>query len=157
MQTCFPKGMNYLMFNLNTHPYFGIAEKTKLWEHYQEQLRVPRMPEVKIMRLDISGDMAWLACEGMFPEKQTGPEGRGTVTRPLDPTREIDWMRIRATEVYQRDDGEGNPVWKMWHFHGSLMGPEDEPRPAFGDTSRQRGLGGNPVGKSFSALEEETA
>lgn len=153
MRTCFPKGSSYLMFNLNTHPFFGVEEITRLWEHYLTQIKIPVMPEVKIMRLDISGDMAWLACEGMFPEKQIGPHGRGTVTRPLDPTKEIDWMRIRATEVYQRDDGEGNPVWKIWHLHASLMGPDDEPRPGLGGTSRERGLGGNPWSPPFSALE----
>jgi hypothetical protein len=153
MQTCFPRGNNYLMFNLNTHPYFGIDEKTKLWQHYLTQLKVPRMPQVMIMRLDINGDMAYIACEGMFPEKQIGPEGRGTVTRPLDPKKEIDWMRFRATEVYQRDDGEGHPVWKMWHFHASIMGPETEARPGFKDTPGERGLGGNPWNKPYSVLE----
>lgn len=30
MATCFPKGMNYFMFNLNGHPYFELDEKIKL-------------------------------------------------------------------------------------------------------------------------------
>jgi hypothetical protein len=42
MRTVFPVGDAYLMFNLNGHPYFGIEEKTALWEYYQTRL-VTRM------------------------------------------------------------------------------------------------------------------
>jgi hypothetical protein len=47
----------------------------------------------------------------------------------------------RSTEVYKRDDGEGNWAWRMWHFLCSPLAPADEPRPGFGDTFADRGRG----------------
>lgn len=146
MSRCFPSGHGYLMFNLNTHPYFGIDEKIRLWEHYKGQIDKPVFADIRIMRMELARDMAWIATEGLFPERQVGPEGRGSALRPIDPDRVIDFIRVRSTEVYRRDDGEGRPLWRIWHLHASLLCPEDEKRPAFGDTSRERGLGGNPWG-----------
>ena len=156
MKTCFPAGMNYLMFNLSSHPYFGIEEKIKLWSHYGGHIQIPHDPVAKIMRIEIRGDMAWLACEGLFPVRKTGPEGTGTAAVALEDTEEPTWLRIRATEVYQRDDGEGRPVWKIWHLHASMLCPEDEPRPGFGDTARERGLGGNPWMEPLSVLQDRS-
>lgn len=146
MESVFPDGMSYLMFNLNGHPYFGIEEKSELWRWYQKQLDIT-MPDIAIMRLTISGDMAWLSCEGVFPMRLIGDQGTGSETWQVDGDAEYDPFRLRATEVYQRDDGNGAPVWKMWHFHCSPLPPLDEPRPCFDDTARQRGLGGIPDGQ----------
>jgi hypothetical protein len=55
------------MFNLNGHPYFGIDEKITLWKWYQKELDIPEKPDIRIMKLTIDGDMAWLGCEGIFP------------------------------------------------------------------------------------------
>jgi len=143
MQTVYPSGMSYLMFNLNGHPYFGIDEKTELWRFYQKNLDIVMFPDVEIMRLTVSGDMAWIACEGIFPLREIGDEGTGSETWEVK-EGEYDDYGLRATEIYQRDDGDGNPVWKMWHFHCSPMPAEDEPRPGFGDTRVERGLGGGP-------------
>lgn len=142
MQSVFPSGRSYLMFNLNGHPYFGIDEKTALWEHYQKELDIVEYPEIQIMRLTISGDMAWLACEGIFPLRAIGADGTGSATWEL--AGEVDRFRLRATEVYQRDDGEGNPVWKMWHFHCSPMPSADEQRPGLGGSQNERGIGHGP-------------
>lgn len=148
MTPVFPVGASYLMFNANGHPYFGIDEKVKLWDWVRGQLDIA-MPDIRIMRLTIDGDMAWLCCEGIAPVRIIGAEGTGTdswrVGDEADPTA-YDQARVRATEIYQRDDGEGNPVWKMWHFHASPLPAADEPRPGFGDTSSERGLGGIPCG-----------
>ena len=148
MQSCYPAGMNYLMFNANAHPYFGIEEKTKLWEWYQGQLEIPEIADIRIMKLDISGDMAWIGCEGEFPMRPIGDQGTGSVTWKVD-EHEVTRFPIRATEVYKRDDGEGNPVWKMWHFHASPLPPADEPRPSVGDTRAERGLGWTPWGEGL--------
>lgn len=142
MQSVYPSGDSYLMFNANGHPYFGIEEKTTLWEWYQKELDIVAFPDIEIMRLTISGDMAWLACEGVFPMRAIGAAGTGSAT--WDITEDALDNRLRATEIYQRDDGDGNPVWKMWHFHCSPLPAADEPRPAFGDTPAERGLGGGP-------------
>lgn len=152
MASVFPSGMSYLMFNLNGHPYFGIDEKVELWKWYQKELDIT-MPDIRIMRLEISGDMAWLACEGIFPLRIIGEHGTGSETwqtaeneeQPYDP------FRLRATEVYQRDDGNGKPKWTMWHFHCSPMPPVDEARP-LGGSQAERGLGGNPVSEPIRVV-----
>jgi len=146
MSACFPSGDNYLMFNLNGHPYFGIAEKIKLWEFYSDQLDIPEPPDIRIMKLEIHGGMAWLACEGYFPIREIGVDGTGAELLPVGES--VVQVPLRATEIYQRDDGAGNPVWKMWHFNCSTLPPEDEPRPAFGDNAKERGLGWTPWGES---------
>ncbi|MFC5996754.1 YybH family protein [Pseudonocardia hispaniensis] len=144
METVYPAGDAYLMFNLNGHPYFGIKEKVELWKHYQKELDIVAYPDIEIMRLTISGDMAWIACEGIFPMRIIGSSGTGSATWETKDGVEYDPFRLRATEIYQRDDGNGNPVWKMWHFHCSPMPDPDEPRPGLGGTQNQRGLGGGP-------------
>ena len=141
MASCFPSGDAYLMFNANGHPYFGIDEKVELWEWYQKQLDIIAFPDIRIMRLTVSGDMAWLACEGQFPMRAIGDAGTGSATWQMNDVSE---NYLRATEIYQRDDGDGNPVWKMWHFHCSPLPASDEPRPALGGTIAERGLGHGP-------------
>jgi hypothetical protein len=145
MEPVFPTGdTSYLMFNLNGHPYFGIEEKVKLWEFYQQNLDVVKYPDIQIMRLTISGDMAFIACEGFFPIRVVGESGTGSATWEVDDDEDYDNFRLRATEIYQRDDGDGNPVWKMWHFHASPMPDGDEERPGLGGTPNSRGLGQGP-------------
>lgn len=126
MRTVFPSGDAYLMFNCNGHPYHGIDEKVQLWQHLQGVMEYEMLDETT-HRLEISGDMAWLACEGRarFVRRDEGDRPGG-----------YHW---RATEVYQRDDGAGRPEWRMWHFHCSHHAPDDEPRPGFGDTASMRG------------------
>lgn len=128
-------GERYLQYNLNGHPYYGLEEKTKLWEALDGQLTIPEISEPIDLRLEISGDMAWLACENVVRvELAPGVEVPGIPTTPI---------RIRSTEVYQRDDGAGNATWKMWHFHCSPTAPEDAPRVPFGDSYTTReGTGG---------------
>jgi ketosteroid isomerase-like protein len=152
MQSVYPSGDSYLMFNANGHPYFGIEEKTKLWEWYQGQIEVVGFPDVRIMRLTVSGDMAWIASEVVFPMAAVGEAGTGSAT--WDMQSDPDDNRLRATEIYQRDDGDGNQVWKMWHFHASPLPAADEPRPAFGDTGAERGLGGGPGITPLRVTEE---
>ncbi len=141
MQTAFPVGADsYLMFNLNGHPYFGIEEKTKLWEYYSTRLEVD-MPQTRIMRLDIDGNMAYLCAEGIFPARFSDHDANSVRRLEESADSEHHALYVRATEVYKRDDGAGEPVWKMWHFHCSPLPPMDEPRPAFDDTYASRGLG----------------
>lgn len=155
MASCFPSGMSYLMFNLNGHPYFGIDEKVELWHHYYKELVVPYFPDMEIMRLTISGDMAYIACEGLFPVGAIGASGTGSETWDLKNSEgDYDAFRIRVTEIYQRDDGDGNPVWKMWHYHASPLPDLDEQRPGLGGTPRERGLGRGPGIEPFRVTRE---
>lgn len=139
MRSVFPPADDqYLMYNLNLHPYFGLEEKTKLWEYYTGKLELFQT-EVWVHRIDVSGDLAYLACEGVWHAK------RGDET-------EVKWHPVRATEVYRRDDGAGNPVWKMWHFHCSLRAQPDAKRPGFGDTYDERGVGYLPYPGAFRSV-----
>jgi hypothetical protein len=150
MRTVFPAGDAYLMFNLNGHPYFGIEEKTALWEYYQTRL-VTRMSRVRIMRLDIGADMAYIASEGVFPSHYLDLDDGGEAAEGMDHELTLaDNVLIRTSEIYKRDDGAGNPVWKMWHYHCSPLPAADEPRPAFGDTISSRGLGVVPGQETFT-------
>ena len=134
MARVFPEGDHYLMFNLQGHPYYGIAEKKKLWEFYQNEVEID-LPITRVVRLQIHGNMAWLAAELIFKVREIGARGVAAKTAGYTPAK----TRARSTEVYQRDDGLGNPEWRMWHFHCSPLPDADEPRPPFGDTARSRG------------------
>lgn len=133
MRSCFPSGNAFLMFNLSTHTYFGVDELTEVWETYTRErvMEVDAYPEIEILRLTIVGDIAWIAAEGNFRFRWLSTGERGD-------------MLTKATEVYQRDDGEGNPVWRMWHFHASPGPAPDEPRPGTGGTLAERGAGRGP-------------
>ncbi|MCR2810626.1 MULTISPECIES: hypothetical protein [unclassified Microbacterium] len=145
MQKVFPTGDAYLMFNLNGHPYFNLEEKTKLWEFYSTRLEIA-MPEVVIMRLDVVGDLAYLCAEGVFPSRVKADAAEADVEASDAP------RLVRATEIYKRDDGQGNPTWTMWHFHCSPLPAGDSPRPAFDDTTDQRGLGFVPGVEPISVV-----
>jgi hypothetical protein len=134
MTPCFAEGDKYLMFNLQGHPYYGIDELEKLWEFYQKEVEID-LPITRVVRLEISGDMAWLAAELIFKVRVTGAKGVSAESAGYTTAK----TRARSTEVYQRDDGRGNPVWRMWHYHASPLPDADEPRPPFGDTARSRG------------------
>jgi hypothetical protein len=137
MRPNFPEGPHYLMFNLQGHPYYGIEEKVRLWEHYGTQINVPLAPETRVVQFVLDGDLAWLAAEILYTLEETGSEGLAALSAGYQPT--VSKHRIRSTECYRRDDGEGKPDWRMWHFHCSPLPTADEARPAFGDTAAQRG------------------
>lgn len=123
-------GERYLQYNLNGQPYYGLEEKTKLWEALKGNSAIPEISEPIRLRVEIGTDIAWLACENIVRiETRPGLQVPGIPTTPF---------RVRSTEVYHRDDGAGNRVWKMWHCHCSPTAAEDEPRMPFGDTFSSR-------------------
>lgn len=123
---CCPSELSFLLFDVDGHPYFGVDERVRVAEHHQGDLDV-EPGTIAIMQLAVHGPVAWIASEG------------SVVMRGAP-------VRFQSTEVYQRDDGDGRPMWKLWHLHVSPLPPEDEPRPWAGDTARERGLGGPPAG-----------
>jgi len=140
MRECFAPA--YLMWNLNGHPYYSLDEKVKLFHYYQQRLVPTEWPETWDVQVTVDGDMAYLTSEGILPVVASG-EGSGSSTLdavvPLYERRgDTVRVRFRETAVFRRDDGNGNPVWKIWHFHCSPLAPEDEPRPGFGDRARDR-------------------
>ena len=157
MRQCFPVGPNYLMFNYNWHPYFGIEEKVRLWQYYKASGMQLGPPDVRIMRFEIVGDLAYLANE--FEITTVLPEGPTSLieeVQALPAPGEIVTDRGRSTEVYKRDDGEGRPIWKMWHFHCSPLPPVAAVRPGFTDTAQSRGgLGWTPWGEPLRTLDPQ--
>lgn len=137
MAKVFPSpGDGYLMFNFNGHPYYGMAEKVALWEHYRTQITLTDGLDVRIMRLEIHGDMAWLACEAYLGDSAEIDSPDLWSTDGLD---DPPWCR--STEIYQRNDGRGRPEWRMWHTHVSPLPHPREIRPGFDDTYETRGVG----------------
>lgn len=142
MRTCFAP--DYVMWNLNGHPYRTLEEKVSLFRHYREHM-VPTEPvELWDVEVHVQDDMAYLTAEGILPVTMTSDEGSGSsvldAVAPLYEERDgVIPVRFRETSVFRRDDGAGGAEWKIWHFHCSPLAPLDEPRPGFGDTARQRG------------------
>lgn len=143
MKTIFPTGeKNFLMFNLNDHPYFGVDDLEGLWSFYARTGRWG-LCEDYVIRLEVLGDLGYVVSEGVFPAWDV----RDSDGNPLPEDQIIDHtISYRSTEIYKRDDGEGRPEWKMWHFHCSIRPGEDDVPPAKTerDTSRARGLGNTP-------------
>ena len=139
MRSCFPSGTAFLNHNLSGDPYFGREELTAFWEYFKDTPRaVPAV--IQIWRLTVKGDIAWLVGEGNFE----------TVAKPD--------QYLRTTEIYQRDDGDGNPEWKIWHFHCSETAAMDHIRQPFGDSYESRGgMGYMPAefGSSFSVTADQ--
>jgi ketosteroid isomerase-like protein len=145
MRVCFAP--DYLMWNLNGHPYYGLDEKVALFRYYREHMVPTEPPELWDIRVTVDGDMAYLTAEGILPVTVTSEEGSGSslidsMAQRYERRGDQVLFRFRETSVFRRDDGAGNRVWRIWHFHCSPLAPEDEPRPGFGDTARERGRGG---------------
>jgi hypothetical protein len=129
MRRVFAGGDKFHGFNLNLHTYYGIEEWTKLWEHYQKTIDITEVPETRDMRVFVKGDVGWFTCEGTLKVKALRASGTGSSALKADES--VTSFRFRGTEVYVREDAEGNPVWKMWHCHYSPCAPEGEPHPGF--------------------------
>jgi ketosteroid isomerase-like protein len=128
-----------LMFNLNGHTYYGLAEMTKVWEYYVGVLEIDHVL-LWDYRIFVHGDLAYITCEGVFPTKATTDDAWSASNLQIgDKDGPLVGIRFRETSVARRDDGAGNPVWKIWHFHCSPTAPDDEVRPGFDDTWLSRG------------------
>ncbi|MCI0633096.1 MAG: nuclear transport factor 2 family protein [Actinobacteria bacterium] len=148
MRACFAP--DYLMWNLNGHPYYSLEEKVALFRYYQQHMVPTDPPELWDIRVTVSGDMAYVTSEGILPVTVTSEEGSGSsLIDAMAPRYERRGdqvcFRFRETSVLRRDDGAGKPEWRIWHFHCSPLAAEAEPRPCFGDTARQRGRRGAVV------------
>jgi ketosteroid isomerase-like protein len=145
MRECFAP--DYLMWNLNGHPYYSLDEKIHLFTYYKQHLVPTEPPELWDIRVTVDGDIAYVTSEGILPFTVTSDEGSGSglldaATKLYERRGDQILVRFRETTVFRRDDGHGNKVWKIWHFHASPLAPESEPRPGFGDTAASRGTRG---------------
>lgn len=145
MRECFAPA--YLMWNLNGHPYFGLAEKEELFHYYRDHMVPTEPPELWDIRVTADGDMAYVTSEGILPVTIASEEGSGSAIMDAaipnyERRGDVVRFRFRETTVLRRDDGRGRRSWKIWHFHCSPLAPLGEPRPGFGDTAAQRGIHG---------------
>ena len=133
MCEAFVGGDRFHGFNLNGHTYYGIDEWVKLWQ-YLGHVMAPTadaaaMAEPRDVKLMIRGDMAFLTAESTLTVKVLPTSDAESAALP--PPGQTASIPFRATEVFVREDHEGNPVWKMWHFHCSPRAPEHERRMGF--------------------------
>jgi hypothetical protein len=113
-----------------------------LWSHYA-RTDDWGLCEDYVMRVDVDGNLGYVVSEGIYPSSIVKDDDGNPL--PADEVQHIRW-RYRSTEVYKRDDGEGRPEWRMWHFHCSTRPPDDEvpPTKTERDTTAARGLGNTP-------------
>jgi hypothetical protein len=127
MRACFASGDRFLQYNLNGHVYRSVDELTQLWQLIGRSYGIPVL-EVIDMRIEVRGDMAWVAHEAII--SRVAKPGAQLPSSVLPSTS----FRVRETEVLLRDDGAGNPVWKIWHHHCSMHAPDDQVRTGFQDS-----------------------
>lgn len=147
MRTVFPTGdETYLMYNLNGHPYFGVDELATLWEWYARTQNFGLAQDL-VLRVEVDGNLGYVVSEGIFPVDFLR-EDDGT---PLAEPQHFEF-RFRSTEIYKRDDGNGNPEWTMWHFHCSPAPAGDEipPSKTAAETTDARGLGNTPYSTAIA-------
>lgn len=107
----FPTGDSYHQFNLNGWTYRGVMDKHKLWVNLKEVgADITRQTDVIGPDVQIFGDVALVTAEGEVEIVMPTVDGGSAI-----PTT----VQFRITEFMRRDDGEGRPVWKIWHMHVS--------------------------------------
>ncbi|HZZ47716.1 MAG TPA: nuclear transport factor 2 family protein [Pseudonocardia sp.] len=110
----------YLQFNLNGLVYNGAQEKYKLWKHLiAAGINITRIEDVTEPRIEVFGDTALLTSEGLAWLEVPTPSGK---------IESSGATRFRNTEFHRRDDGNGNPEWRIWHMHISESAPEGSPK-----------------------------
>jgi ketosteroid isomerase-like protein len=128
-----------LMFNLNGHNYYCLAEMDQVWKYYEGAIAIDLVPLWDI-RVFVHGDLAYVTSEGVLPTRAVVESGWKASNVDLGDVESTTVpIRFRETSVLRRDDGNGNPVWTIWHFHCSPSAPADEPRPGLNDTWESRG------------------
>jgi hypothetical protein len=146
MRTVFPSGTDtYIMYNLNGFPYFGVDELDELWQFYARTSNFGLASD-SVMRVEVDANMGYVIGEGIFPVEVLRDEDGNDL-----PEVQKMVIRFRYTEIYKRDDGAGNPEWKMWHFHCSPA-PEGNEAPVGKSeaySADNRGMGNTPYSKAI--------
>lgn len=135
MREAFVGGDKFHGFNLNGHTYYAIDEWVQLWNYLADVMQPTADPseaamaEPRDVRLVIRGDMAFLTAESVFTVNVLPTSTSSSSLLP--PPGQVARIPFRTTEVFVREDHEGNPAWKIWHFHCSPKAPEGERRMGF--------------------------
>jgi ketosteroid isomerase-like protein len=140
MSECFAP--DYLMWNLNGHPYRSRDEAAQLFAYYREHLVPDEPPELWDVQVTVASELAYVTAEGMLPFLVASDEGgQAAVVAAMGPRYErrgeIIRFLFRETMVLRRDPSAADG-WVVSHFHCSPLAPRGEPRPGFGDTGAQR-------------------
>jgi len=114
-------GEKFFDYNLNGYRYDGITEMERLWalDHMKAAFDIVELGNVRNLSIVAGADMGWLTAESDCVLRIVAP-GTGESETTIVP--------FRITECYRRDDGEGNPEWRMWHFHCSAALTDVEKR-----------------------------
>lgn len=102
------------LFGLDGRTYRGLATLGKDWERRSTSLGLVRIDGEREVRVEVRGDAGWLSSEAEL------------VLTGLPPGRSV--LPLRVTEVFLRDDGHGEPSWRIWHLHYSQARPRDGER-----------------------------
>jgi hypothetical protein len=137
MVEAFVGGDKFHGFNLNGHTYYAVDEWVQLWNYLAHVMKAvapadsdePAMGQPRDVRLVIRGDMAYLTAESVFTVHVLPTSDAESALLPGPDN--IARIPFRATEIFVREDHQGKPVWKMWHFHASPRAPEGERRMGF--------------------------
>jgi hypothetical protein len=111
----------YYQYNLNGHTYKSVDEKVKLWEGlHATDFDLADMTIVEEPIVYSDGHLAYLMA--IWSARIVGTGTTGTMVPDPEP------VVFRVTEVYRKDDGQGHPAWRIWHFHASPIASPDMPR-----------------------------
>lgn len=140
---------DFLMWNLNGHPYLSRAELDRLLEHYRRHLVPPESPQLWDVRVVCGEDLAYVTAEGVLPVMALteGGAGAALIERMAGCYEQREGtirFRFRETMVLRREPAAEHG-WEVCHFHCSPLAPADEQRPGFGDTETSRGRRGETV------------
>lgn len=115
-------GETFFNYNLNGYRYNGLAEMEKLWspQYMPSAFDLRKLFNERNLEIVACAEMGWLTVEADVEMKMKASSGMGEMRGE----EEVVVMPFRITETYRRDDGAGNPVWRMWHFHCSQELPD---------------------------------
>lgn len=116
----------FFNYNLNGYAYYGLSEMEKLWSpaHMPSAFDLRAIINERNLRIEATDTMGWLTVEADVELAMKLDQGSGDMRGE----GEVVLMPFRITECYQKDDGDGAPVWRMWHFHCSQILADGGPR-----------------------------
>lgn len=140
---------DFLMWNLNGHPYFDREELKRLVYHYRAHLVPTEPPELWDIQVTTGADLAYVTAEGVLPITVMSDNGAGAalITRMADcyeTSGDVVRFHFRETMVLRREP-YAEHAWRICHFHCSPLAPADEPRPGFNDSGATRGRRGETI------------
>ncbi|HUK90351.1 MAG TPA: nuclear transport factor 2 family protein [Blastocatellia bacterium] len=125
MRSVFVGGDKFIGVNINGYIYRGIEEWAKLWTGFMPTVTTLGVTESDLI-LYVKGDMAWTAYQGTITVAGLPRAATGLYEEQYDESKPMT-AAWHGTEIFMREDEHGNPVWKMWRYHGSPALPGRSP------------------------------